>query len=87
MADVLVWSGDPFSVYSRVSEVFIDGRPAQEAARAFGYTLGAFHVMAIGGLKPMPRMRGMIAHPKTQTVFASYLGPRTDNVFFRPHVD
>ena len=25
---------------------FIDGRPAREAARAFGYTLGAFHVMA-----------------------------------------
>jgi len=25
---------------------FIDGRPARKAARAFGYTLGAFHVMA-----------------------------------------
>jgi len=25
---------------------FIDGRPAREAARAFGYTVGAFHVMA-----------------------------------------
>ncbi|MEO8179667.1 MAG: amidohydrolase family protein [Deltaproteobacteria bacterium] len=32
MADIVVWSGDPFSVYSRVSEVFVDGRPAYERA-------------------------------------------------------
>jgi len=25
MADVVVWSGDPFSVYSRPEKVFIDG--------------------------------------------------------------
>jgi imidazolonepropionase-like amidohydrolase len=32
MADVTVWSGDPFSVYSRVSAVFVDGRLAYERA-------------------------------------------------------
>jgi imidazolonepropionase-like amidohydrolase len=32
MADVVVWSGDPLSVYSRVSEVFVDGRPVYESA-------------------------------------------------------
>jgi imidazolonepropionase-like amidohydrolase len=26
MADVVVWSGDPLSVYSRVDEVYVDGR-------------------------------------------------------------
>ena len=26
MADVVIWSGDPFSVYSRVDRVFVDGR-------------------------------------------------------------
>jgi imidazolonepropionase-like amidohydrolase len=30
MADIVVWSGDPFSVYSRVSQVFVDGRAAYE---------------------------------------------------------
>ena len=25
MADVVIWSGDPFSVYSTVEKVFIDG--------------------------------------------------------------
>jgi hypothetical protein len=25
MADVVVWSGDPFSVYSRADQVFVDG--------------------------------------------------------------
>lgn len=32
--------------YEALRAYFIDGRPAREAARAFGYTLGAFHVMA-----------------------------------------
>jgi imidazolonepropionase-like amidohydrolase len=32
MADLVVWSGDPLSVYSRVSEVFVDGRPVYESA-------------------------------------------------------
>jgi len=30
MADVVVWSGDPFSVYSRVERVFVDGRGVYE---------------------------------------------------------
>jgi imidazolonepropionase-like amidohydrolase len=30
MADIVIWSGDPFSVYSRVSEVFVDGRATYE---------------------------------------------------------
>jgi len=30
MADVVVWSGDPFSVYSTVERVFVDGQPAYE---------------------------------------------------------
>jgi len=30
MADVVVWSGDPFSVYSRVDRVFIDGWDAYD---------------------------------------------------------
>ena len=25
MADIVIWSGDPFSVYSRAEKVFIDG--------------------------------------------------------------
>jgi imidazolonepropionase-like amidohydrolase len=32
MADLVVWSGDPLSVYSRVSEVFVDGRLVYESA-------------------------------------------------------
>ncbi len=32
MADVVVWDGDPFSVYSRPQRVFIDGRVAYEAS-------------------------------------------------------
>ena len=32
MADLVVWSGDPLSVYSLVSEVFVDGRPVYESA-------------------------------------------------------
>jgi imidazolonepropionase-like amidohydrolase len=32
MADVVVWSGDPFSVYSRVSAVYVDGRLSYERA-------------------------------------------------------
>ena len=30
-ADVVVWSGDPFSVYSRAEQVFIDGAPIMTA--------------------------------------------------------
>jgi adenine deaminase len=42
MADIVVWSGDPLSVYSRVSEVFIDGQPVYErgAQRATDFELG-----------------------------------------------
>jgi imidazolonepropionase-like amidohydrolase len=31
-ADVVLWSGDPFSVYSRVERVWIDGAPAYDRA-------------------------------------------------------
>jgi imidazolonepropionase-like amidohydrolase len=31
-ADVVLWSGDPFSVYSRVDRVWIDGAPAYDRA-------------------------------------------------------
>jgi imidazolonepropionase-like amidohydrolase len=42
MADIVVWSGDPLSVYSRVSEVFIDGQPVYErgAQRPTDFELG-----------------------------------------------
>lgn len=30
MADVVIWDGDPFSVYSHVKEVFIDGAPVYD---------------------------------------------------------
>jgi imidazolonepropionase-like amidohydrolase len=44
MADVAVWSGDPFSVYSRVSSVYVDGRLSYERAlgpvRASDFELG-----------------------------------------------
>jgi len=33
MADLVVWSGDPFSVYSQVNQVFIDGKAAYERER------------------------------------------------------
>jgi cytosine/adenosine deaminase-related metal-dependent hydrolase len=33
MADVVVWSGDPLSIYSQVDEVFVDGQPVYERAR------------------------------------------------------
>ena len=33
MADVVVWSGDPFSVYSRVSAVYVDGLLSYERAQ------------------------------------------------------
>jgi len=33
MADLVVWSGDPFSVYSQVNQVFIDGQAVYERAR------------------------------------------------------
>ncbi len=46
MADVVVWSGDPFSVYSRAEKVYIDGaliydreRPAR-ASRRTDFELG-----------------------------------------------
>lgn len=32
MADVVVWSGDPLSIYSQVDEVFIDGQPVYDRA-------------------------------------------------------
>ena len=32
MADVVIWSGDPFSVYSTVEKVFIDGHIKYENA-------------------------------------------------------
>jgi hypothetical protein len=32
MADLVVWSGDPFSVYSQVNQVFIDGQSVYERA-------------------------------------------------------
>ena len=31
-ADVVVWSGDPFSAFTRADEVIIDGRPIYERA-------------------------------------------------------
>ncbi len=34
MADVVVWSGDPFSVYSRVERVYVDGSLAYERGTA-----------------------------------------------------
>jgi imidazolonepropionase-like amidohydrolase len=59
MADIVVWSGDPFSVYSRVAEVFVDGRPAYERALGparptdfelgQGAELGARHPSALPG--------------------------------------
>jgi len=33
MADVVVWNGDPFSVYSRPERVYVDGHLAYEAGR------------------------------------------------------
>ncbi len=30
MADVVVWSGDPFSVYTRADQVYIDGALAYD---------------------------------------------------------
>lgn len=32
MADVVIWSADPFSVYARVDQVFIDGAPMYDRA-------------------------------------------------------
>ena len=33
-ADLVVWSGDPFSVYSHVEKVYLDGAPVFDAAAA-----------------------------------------------------
>jgi imidazolonepropionase-like amidohydrolase len=51
MADVVVWSGDPFSIYSRAEQVFIDGAlifdrndPARQPAMDFELGLPAAEV-------------------------------------------
>jgi imidazolonepropionase-like amidohydrolase len=33
-ADVVLWSGDPFSIYSKADQVFIDGALAYDRAAA-----------------------------------------------------
>lgn len=58
MADIVVWSGDPFSVYSRVSEVFVDGRPAYESAlgpaRPTDFELGQGAALGASELRSVP---------------------------------
>ena len=46
-ADVVVWSGDPFSVYTRADQVFLDGallydRENPEARPSSDFLLGQF---------------------------------------------
>jgi imidazolonepropionase-like amidohydrolase len=48
-ADVVVWSGDPFSAYARADEVLIDGRPIYERARGEGAPWSDFELGLRGG--------------------------------------
>ena len=43
-ADVVIWSGDPFSVYSRVDLVFIDGALVFDRSRAEGNPVSDFEL-------------------------------------------
>jgi imidazolonepropionase-like amidohydrolase len=58
MADVVVWSGDPFSVYSRVSSVYVDGRLSYERAqvpvRPTDFELGQGAELGVQSPRPAP---------------------------------
>ena len=43
-ADVVIWSGDPFSVYSRADQVFIDGALVFDRSRAAGNPVSDFEL-------------------------------------------
>ena len=54
MADVVVWSGDPFSVYSRAEKVFVDGallydRNDPKRQPHTDFELGSVRAAGLGG--------------------------------------
>jgi imidazolonepropionase-like amidohydrolase len=53
-ADVVIWSGDPFSVYSRADQVFIDGAMVYDRGRAAGNPVSDFEL----GILPEPGRGG-----------------------------
>ncbi len=58
MADVVVWSGDPLSVYSRVERVYIDGEQVFERAGQ-GRRPSDFELGQGSELEPVPGPRGV----------------------------
>jgi imidazolonepropionase-like amidohydrolase len=48
-ADVVIWSGDPFSVYSHADQVFIDGAVVYERGRAAGNPVSDFELGILPG--------------------------------------
>ena len=71
--------------YEALRAYFVEGRPAPEVARAFGYTVGAFHVLCHHfrrGLTPAffaPPQRGPRAQPKKTAARVRIVALRKQN--------
>src|SRR3546814_13003779 len=61
-ADVVLWSGDPFSVYSRADLVLIDGAVAWDRARPPSRPVSDFE-LGRGGVEPWGCLRARSPRP------------------------